>query len=574
VKRTRFPFEGFPMHPLRLPASLVFAGLLIAASPAYLPNQAAPAAASQTQAQPTQTAQSTDTAVLRTNSNLVVVDVVATEHGKPVHGLERSRFHIFEDGREQAITSFDEHSPAAAASTAGAASPAPLPPHTYTNASAWPESGAVNVLLLDALNTPVASQMDVRRQMLQYMSKIAPGTSLAIFTLASRLRMVAGFTTNVPELTRALQGSKAGAQASVVLDPQSGQAVDSVVGDLGALGANSSAIAAMQQFQADLTAYQTDQRVTMTMDAMGQLARYLSGVPGRKNLIWFSGSFPIAIDPDDSQSNPFEAARNYTDQLRETNELLTAARVAVYPVDARGLMTVATTDVTYAPTTNLTGGGTSPKGRAGAVKSNPMNRPNVAKDQANATKQMMLEQAAMEQIAKETGGKAFVNTNGLKEAVAEAVENGSSYYSIGYVPTARDFDGRFRKIQLRVDNAAYDLAYRDGYYADSLDKPSARTLNTPSLIMAATLHGAPASTQILFQARVLDAADPQLKGAKLPEGLAGEAAGSLKGPLHRVVADVTVDAHGLRYQETANGGHSARVEFTLVAYDPEGKRLN
>jgi hypothetical protein len=88
----------------------------------------------------------------------------------------------------------------------------------------------------------------------------------------------------------------------------------------------------MRQFEADIAAFQTDLRVQMTLEAMQQLARYLSGIPGRKNLIWFSGSFPIALDPDDTQQDPFEAMRNYSDQIRETAELLSAARVAVYPV--------------------------------------------------------------------------------------------------------------------------------------------------------------------------------------------------------------------------------------------------
>ena len=43
----------------------------------------------------------------------------------------------------------------------------------------------------------------------------------------------------------------------------------------------------------------------------------------------------------------------------------------------------------------------------------------------------------MEVIAKETGGKAYINTNGLQEAVADAVRNGSSYYTIAYVPRTR-----------------------------------------------------------------------------------------------------------------------------------------
>ena len=87
-----------------------------------------------------------------------------------------------------------------------------------------------------------------------------------------------------------------------------------------------SPLSSMRQFEADITAFQTDVRVQMTLEAMQQLARYLSGIPGRKNIIWFSGSFPIALDPDDTQQDPFEAMRSYSDQIRDTAELLSTAR--------------------------------------------------------------------------------------------------------------------------------------------------------------------------------------------------------------------------------------------------------
>jgi VWFA-related protein len=566
-------------------ARFALAGLFISTATALCQGPAAsqPSPAPVAQSAPPAGAQNPSAgsaaAVLRANANLVLLDVVVTDrNGAAVHGLDKRQLHVFEDGREQAIASFDEHKPADGAAASGAMAPrAPLPPHTFSNAPAYPEASAVNVLLLDALNTPVANQLDARRQMLEYMGKIQPGTSLGIFTLSSRLRMVEGFTTDAAALVAALKSPRAGPQTSVILDPASDQVVDSLTADMAALGASSNAIGAMQQFQADQTAFQTDQRVQMTLDAMQQLARYLNGVPGRKNLIWFSGSFPLALDPDDSLQSPFEAMRNYSDQIRETSELLSAARVAVYPVDARGLMTLASTDVSYQPSTNLVGGGTTTtyKRRGQVVTaSNPVNRQNVGKDDASFLKQTLMEQASMEQIAEQTGGQDYINTNGLKEAVASAVENGSSYYTVGYVPAAKPFDGQYRKIELRTENAGFRLAYRHGYFADPPDKPSAHTPGEVSLIRAATLHGAPPATQILFQARVLPVDDPLLAGTKLPIGPAGDITANLKTPTHRVIVDVKADAHGFAYTDTPDGAHHAKVEFTLVGYDADGKRLN
>ncbi len=438
--------------------------------------------------------------------------------------------------------------------------------------------------------------MDVRRQMLEFMGKIKPGTELAIFTLTSRLRLLSGFTTDPAELTRTLKSPKANSQPSVILDPQGMQALNGLTGDMATMGATlntdgtPSALSTMQQFQADINAYQTDQRVLITLNAMQQLARYLSAIPGRKNLIWFSGSFPIVLDADDSLQDAFAAMRNYSEQIHETAQLLSASRVAVYPVDARGLMTPPTFDASYSPSSNLVSATTTSRnGRARSTAS----KSGIDKDAQDQIKQTMQEQATMEQIAEETGGRSYLNTNGLKEAVADATENGASYYTLGYIPPAPSPNGLYHGITVKLANGNYKLAYRRGYTADNSDKQSALTSSLSnaapdSLIIAATLHGAPPSTQIVFKAQVLAAADPLLQHEHLPQGPAGELTSTLKGPIHRYIVDLRVNVQnqiqqpgttapplpGLTFETLPDGSHRVKVEYTLVAYDSEGKRLN
>jgi len=551
------------MHPLRLIAILILTGLLTLPSGQSLSPQSPSASGSAS------SVSTPEMPVLRTNTNMVLVDVVATEHGNAVHDLPQRQFHIFEDGLEQTITGFDEHQPPTGPVIA--AKPAALPAHVYSNAPVYAETSAENVLLLDGLNTPMADQLEVRRQMIQFLGKVAPGTSLAVFTLASRLRMVEGFTTDIGELVKAVQSPKAATQPSVVLDPQNDKALDSMNLDI----ANTpwlspDAVPAMLQFQADLTAYQADQRVRMTLEAMGQLARYLSAIPGRKNLIWFSGSFPLALDPDDSLRSPFQAMRSYSEQMKEASELLAAARVAVYPVDARGLLTLPTSDASYSFAAPSMASGVRTQGIKNTAVSQPSS---VARDNKSFLRELQTSQAGMMQIADQTGGQAYINTNGLKEDVAHAVENGSSYYTIGYIPLAKSFNGQYRKIQVRLDNNSCQLAYRQGYYADPPDEPSPNLPGTVSPMTAATLHGAPPATQILFQARVLPATDPLFQDAKLPD-TAGEMAAKLKTAAHRYVVDLIVDARSWAFDEMPDGVRQARLELALVAYDAEGNRMN
>lgn len=320
---------------------------------------AAPAQQSTAAASAAPAAGNAPATVLHANANLALVDVVVTDKDKAVHGLERQHFHVFEDGHEQTIASFDEHR-APEAGKVGLIKPAALPPHTYTNIPEYPEAGAVNVLLLDRLNTAFLDQAYVRFKMIQYLGKLKPGTSLAIFGLSSRLQMIAGFSTDLAALTAILKNPKTAAQQSTLIDP------DNIVQDVGvapsgqgtapasstgsATGASGSApgtpanggpmdaAAAVQEFQAQIAAGLIDQRVHITLDAMQQLARYLSAIPGRKNVIWFSGSFPTLIPPDASQGmQAFRTTYSYTEEIRETAKMLSDARISVYPIDARGL---------------------------------------------------------------------------------------------------------------------------------------------------------------------------------------------------------------------------------------------
>jgi len=570
------------MHSLRPIVLLALSSVLI--HPSVSAGQSNPAQTSAVQsAQPAPDAGAPATAanapatILHANANLVLVDVVVTDKEKAVHGLERQRFHVFEDGREQAIASFDEHRPPNVGK-AGLVKPAALPPHTYTNIPEYPEAGAVNVLLLDRLNTSFLDQAYARHKMIQYIGKIKPGTSLAIFVLSSRLGMIAGFSTDLDALTAALKNPKTAAQQSGLIDPENtvqdvGVAPSSqgaaIAGSNGSApstpssipgGGPMDAVAAAQEFQAQIAAGLIDQRVHITLDAMQQLARYLSAIPGRKNLIWFSGSFPSLIPPDDSQGlQTFRTTYSYTDEVRDTAKMLSDARISVYPIDARGL-----TLYSQFNSANACPAGRCPLG--------PL--PPSATAMHNERDEIVRDQATMQQIAQDTGGKAFLDSNDFGDDVAEVVENGSSHYTIGFVPSRKAFDGRFHKFKVHLDDASYKLAYRSGYYADPPDQFSKHHPGEANVMLAVSSHGAPLATQVSFVARVLPADDPLLQGAVLTKGPIGSLAATVKVPVHRYVVDLVLDLHGFVLDTTADGKHVANIELALVAYDDEGTRLN
>lgn len=537
---------------------------------------------------------------IRSASSLVVVDVIVTDDGKPVKGLQKQAFQVSEDGHEQAIKIFEEHNSANASQIQRMP---PLPPNTYSN---FPESTvttAANVLLLDALNTPLKDQAYLRQQMIEYLKTVPDGTRIAIFTLASRLRIVQGFTSDRAPLLAALNDKRNAPGESPLLSDPNDATLTNPVNGMQDIGATAQALASLKEFQADQAAFQIDLRVQMTMDALQQLAEYLGGIPGRKNLIWFSGSFPLNLDPDLSLNDnsslsgarggssrttsggEFSVAREYSEQLKQTSELLTASRVSVYPVDARGLFTASMFNAAN-PNTNYSGAshGTasasnSAGGRFGGGAHartpgmGPRSNPNsFASDSSKFVQTTAEEHATMLQIAEETGGQAFFDSNAIKAAISNAIENGENYYTLAYVPADTNFDGKFRKIQVTLPGQSHHLAYRQGYIADP---PDAHSSNVPLTLAANPIQrGAPSSSQILFKVRVLPSDDPALKGLESQAGPAGLLANKLSGPVKRYWIDYAADMHPVARFAGSDGLHHLSIEFVAIAYDHDGKALN
>lgn len=515
----------------------------------------------------------TNPPVIQVQSNLVLVDVVVTKNGVPVKGLSKDQFRVSENGKEQELKVFEGHTEAEQPALANAASttaPAPkapaLGPNTYSDFTPYPPSSAVNVLLLDALNTPSTDQAYVRKQMLAYLKKIPAGTRMAVLTLSSsQLRMIQGFTADASLLAQAITDKGDIKQST----PENTKSTDEQLlwmqhleeidasGPSGNLAAAADA-STLAGFRADLKSYSTDQQERMTLVALRQIAHYLTAIPGRKNLIWFSGSFPLLVDPGGSLA----AARDYANELRETDRLLAAARIAVYPVDARGLLPPeSATDASIDPSTVV--GLAIPRMPSSAAARR------MFAAQRQASQDTYLGDQTIQQIAAETGGKAFVNTNGFQDAIRQALADGANYYTIGYMPPGKD-DGSFRHIKVSV-NGSYQLAYRDGYYAEGSGYGAD---HGASAMKEAVQFGAPPPSEIAFKVRIIPSSDPIAKGFTPVSGPAGADAKNLKQPVTRYLIDYIVNARHFTYKKTSDGVAHAQLEFTVLAYDGDGKVIN
>ena len=484
-----------------------------------------------------------DAGTLRATTQAVAVDIVVTgEHGDTVSGLDQKQFELLEDGKPQRIDLFEEHS----APTAPAQPAAELPPGVFTNDPRAPQSGAVNVLLIDGLNTTPADQMNLLRQVAGFLVQLKAGERVAVFSLTNKLRLIQGFTTDPEQLRASLEGQTAKTtpidrtRTDKLAGLEEVQILAQMTGNSD--GGNQVSAKAQAQMISALSSYQAEVRSSITLDALRQLARYLGGVSGRKNLIWFASNFPIAMSQSVVDRQVFLQGPELGKSLRQTSGMLMMARVALYPVSAEGLLAEHAMEAD-------TGLGTR-QDDTEAIRTQEAGERNL-----NA--------ATMEQLARDTGGKAYYFSNDLAQEAASAVRDGSHSYSIVYTPQNHKMDGNFRRIEVRVPGGNYKLTYRRGYFAT----PPEPAASDPLAHLLA--HGLPSAAQIRFAARLNRATQQPAPGAPRAGGNA-----KLSGPLVRYTVDLTVPAGDLALDTAADGTRTGKLEVAVVAYDANGVSQN
>jgi len=504
---------------------------------------------------------SSPTSTLRINSRAVLVDLIVTDRkGNPVTGLTRDAFTVTEQGKPQRIAYFEEHTEAPAS--------APMemprfPPDVFSNFSPFPLPAAVNVLLLDSLNTRIESQAVVHQQAIKFLKDLKPGSRMAIFTMAKGLHFVRGFTDD-PALLFAALGNKKNneVQSSEMLKGQeetNAQAnlvamMSSPVGN-GATAADPLMIQALQGFiQENDTSQETD-RVLLTLQNLQRLATFLGGFPGRKNVIWFSES-PMVGGRVDAQADQ---------EWQKTRNMLAAARVALYPVDARGVSTVG-----FFQADNIlpssTSGPSQIVGVLGAGSTAPL-----ADASARDAQQSM-----MKQLADETGGRAFMNTNGLSDVMKRITNDSADFYTLSYTPTDTKMDGGYRRIDVKVAEGNYSLSYRRGYFARDIDLPGAALTERNQTVhkLAAQNPGAvdpllsfmdlgmPQSEQILYELKIQPLGSKEDPASEQKEH---------KGGGQSYGVDFAIDLKDVSLKQDSDGMHKGVVNISLIAYDRYGK---
>ena len=350
------------------------------------------------------------TATLTVNARLVVLDVVVTDKdGKPVDGLTRKDFEVYEDNKLQSVRSFEPPAAHVLPTESNAASVAtvfdPSKPASFGQSP-------VNILVLDQLNTHFADSSFARRELRDYLTKqpqplTQPTTLLSVYD--NHFKQLQGYTRDRDALLRALAAASPEYAWKLEVNGKA---------DHGPLD-----------------------RLEQSLRALEEMAQGSARIAGRKNIIWVGGGFP-SIDPDTIDDDD---AQTVKDTLQHVTDVLLDSRVTLYAVDptttAAGVTEV--TDAMQIMFVQAAGDGL-------ATNADPFDS-----------------NADFDRLGPVTGGRVIRSMNNVAQQIAASVELGTEFYTIGYSPSSSsEAKGKYRKIRVVCLRPGLTATTRLGYYTE------------------------------------------------------------------------------------------------------------
>jgi len=369
------------------------------------------------------------------NSNLVIVDIsIKDKAGKPIEGLTQNDFTILEDGKPQKVTVFEYQR-----LTMVTEPPPPLslddqlklpddPKTTITSSTPGHiqfHDKRLLVFFFDFSSMGIPEQLRAQDASMDYLkNRITKDDMVAamLFTGTGAPVILTDFTDDRDVLATVIKGLPIGEATDL-----------NGLADTGDCNSEDTG-AAFVADETEFNIFNTDQKLA----AIEQAARMLASFPEKKALVYFSAG--VNKTGVDNQA-----------QLEASINAAVKANLAIYPVDARGLMA------------DPPGGGASKAASRGTGIFNG-SAYNSQRSQINDSQETLFT------LAEETGGKAFLDSNDIEAGITQAQEGMSSYYLLGYYSTNNAKDGKYRRITVRMNNkiAGAKIEARPGYYADKV----------------------------------------------------------------------------------------------------------
>jgi VWFA-related protein len=365
-------------------------------------------------------------------AHLVIVDVtVKDKSGKVIEGLKIGDFAVLEDGKPQKVSIFEsqilttEPEPPEEVKLTDQLE-LPPPPKTVISAEAPGEiqyhDKRLLVFFFDFSSMAMQDQLRAQDASLEYLAKkITKDDMVAVLLYTSQVQILSDFTNNRETLTDVIKALPIGEMSELA-----GLADD-------ADDNNEDTGAAFVADETEFNIFNTDQKLA----AIENASRMLSTLPEKKAMIYFSGG--VNKTGIDNQA-----------QLEASVNAAMKANIAIYPIDARGLMA------------DPPGGAASKAASRGTGIYN-----GSVYNQQRAT--VNDSQETLSTLAADTGGKAFFDSNDLALGISRVQDDMRSYYILGYYTTNTAEDGKYRRITVKLTNGMNaKLEHRPGYYASKI----------------------------------------------------------------------------------------------------------
>jgi VWFA-related protein len=385
--------------------------------------------------------------VYRTGAELVQVDVVVRNDKGPVKGLTKDDFTIQDKGKLQTIAVFAMNE---AGGSTGKATPLPANVASNRINSSGETAKAATVILFDRINIlepssnstsssnnsnsglAAGAQSRAGRQVLAVLASLNPSERVGLYSLFQDLTVVRDFTEDSAPLIEAAKRLTATPPKAAGTPAE--QALDTKLRDA-------------------LTPGQTldrSVRAEITQNAFREIARRMDGVDGRKTLIWVTSNFPLTYGDDANRRDEGEG------EVNKVASELSEANIAMYAIDPRGTGTGLSTGSNSATD--------QPKSKGGK---------SMAKldDATTQSAGSLSGPESMELIARETGGKSFINTNDIAAPIREAIDSADVCYTLGFYVDSKALDGKKHdlsvKLSKKADTSGAKLLYRRDYLANA-----------------------------------------------------------------------------------------------------------
>jgi VWFA-related protein len=446
--------------------------------------------------------------VIRVRSNEVQLDIVVKDKkGRPVKDLKAADFEILEDGISQKVESFRfvtrEVAPVATETKEGNASTvaATAPPVKRS-------TPAITALVFDRLS-PEARSL-ARKAGLAYAEEgMSGGGFTGVFGIDQALRTVQPFTDNaqaVKDAVERITGSVVSTYASgaskmrenadrgIVLDQQiatltgtataAGAARDSSAaaaagGDAGQLAAQQKLLEMETQMLDHYERLERDQEGFATINSLLAVISPMQALPGRKTIIFFSEGLKL----------PPAVQQKFPSVINAANR----ANVSIYSIDAAGLRIQSGTAEAAAELKSIAAAGMAQQARG---NDRGATGPYMRSLERNEDLLRFDPRSGLGSLSDQTGGFLIHDTNDLVAGLRRIDDDMNGYYLLTYIPKNKDYDGRFRRISVKLARGNVDVQSRQGYYAvESVGQLPMLDYEAPAI--AAAGHAKPGISKVL-----------------------------------------------------------------------------